>query len=165
MSLLAGLARLHRLDDAGWQRHANPWSVWTRFAILPAVTAVLYMRPSLGPWTVGLLAVLLAWSWLNPRAFPPPASTSSWAARAVLGERLWLARSASPPPGTATAVRCAIALSAAGTLVLAFGLWRLSLPVTAIGLAVAIAGKLWFLDRMVRLHDARPARATPAPSA
>jgi hypothetical protein len=29
---------------------------------------------------------------VNPRAFPPPASTKSWAARAVLGERIYLAR-------------------------------------------------------------------------
>ena len=98
MSLPGALARLHRLDDTGWHRHANPWSVWTRFAILPAATLVLFLRPTLGAWTVVLLAILIAWSWLNPRAFPPPASTSSWAARAVMGERLWLDRGAHPSP-------------------------------------------------------------------
>jgi hypothetical protein len=28
-------ARLMAMDDRAWARHANPWSVWTRFATLP----------------------------------------------------------------------------------------------------------------------------------
>ncbi|WNN88974.1 hypothetical protein P0S91_22390 [Gloeocapsopsis dulcis] len=36
--------------------------------------------------------------WLNPRIFPPPASTNNWAAKAVLGERVWLNRDKIPVP-------------------------------------------------------------------
>jgi hypothetical protein len=29
------VARMFRMDDEAWRRHANPWSVWTRFAAIP----------------------------------------------------------------------------------------------------------------------------------
>ncbi len=31
------VARAFALDDEGWRRHANPWSVWTRVATLPLI--------------------------------------------------------------------------------------------------------------------------------
>ena len=40
--LLRNVASFFRLDDAGWERHANPWSVWTRVAIWPALVLALW---------------------------------------------------------------------------------------------------------------------------
>jgi hypothetical protein len=151
----ARIARLHRLDAEGWERHANPWSVWTRFPILPAAVLVLWTRDRLGGWTLALLAALALWAWLNPRVFRPPRSTASWAARAVLGERAWLNRAAVPlPAGAGRPVRISIALALLGLLPLAWGVWRLAPGPTLLGLAATLGGKLWFLDRMVRLCDA-----------
>ncbi|WP_406601478.1 DUF6653 family protein [Lentzea miocenica] len=28
------VAKAFRMDDEAWRRHANPWSVWTRFAAI-----------------------------------------------------------------------------------------------------------------------------------
>ena len=39
---LKGFATLFRLDDEGWERHANPWSVWTRVATWPVLMLVLW---------------------------------------------------------------------------------------------------------------------------
>ena len=38
------------MKDATWERHANPWSVWTRVPLLPLFALALYMRGPLGPW-------------------------------------------------------------------------------------------------------------------
>lgn len=37
-------ARAMTMDDATWERHANPWSVWTRMATLPLLLPAL-QRP------------------------------------------------------------------------------------------------------------------------
>ena len=40
--LMACAAALFRLDEEGWERHANPWSVWTRIATWPVLMLVLW---------------------------------------------------------------------------------------------------------------------------
>ncbi|MDT5210776.1 MAG: hypothetical protein QOF67_3191 [Mycobacterium sp.] len=35
MGVLSRVADTFRMTDDAWQRHANPWSVWTRFAAIP----------------------------------------------------------------------------------------------------------------------------------
>jgi hypothetical protein len=147
---MRALARLHRLDAEGWQRHANPWSVWTRVPILPAAVLVLLGREALGARTWVLIAGLASWALVNPRAFPPPASTASWASRAVLGERRWLERGRPPDP----AVRLSLALSVAGLVPLALGVVQFAPTAALAGLAITLAGKFLFLDRMVRRFDA-----------
>jgi hypothetical protein len=87
-----------RLDAKTWERHANPWSVWTRFAILPLATAAIWSRAWIGWWSLAPVAAVIVWAVVNPGFFAPPAHTSSWASRAVLGERVWLNRRAIPIP-------------------------------------------------------------------
>jgi Family of unknown function (DUF6653) len=31
------MSNFFRMDEAVWRRHANPWSVYTRFAAIPAM--------------------------------------------------------------------------------------------------------------------------------
>lgn len=89
---------------------------------------------------------------MNPRAFPPSASTENWGSRAVLGERLWLARQDHPVPARHRDLpRLLNAISAAGGLLLAYGLAVLVPWAALTGLAIALAGKILFLDRMNRL--------------
>ena len=80
------------MDPEIWARHANPWSGWTRVPVLPAFAAAIWAREWIGVWCLALIAVLLIWTWLNPRVFPKPASTDNWMSRGVLGERVWLNR-------------------------------------------------------------------------
>jgi hypothetical protein len=90
------------------------------------------------------------WTAVNPRAFPPPRSAHRWASQAVLGERLWTAsRKRGTPPRRRLAPIVLTGINTAGMAVLVRGLIILDPWMTATGLAVHMAGKNWFLDRMV----------------
>jgi hypothetical protein len=152
MTLEARIAAAHRMDDETWARHANPWSVWTRAPILPLLALAIWSRAWIGWWALLPVLALLAWTWVNPRVFPPPRSTDSWPSRAVLGERLWLARTTVPVPERHRRLPTGLnAVAAAGGVLLTLGLiWQL--PWAALtGCAVALLAKLWYLDRMVWL--------------
>ncbi len=42
MKLLDNYARAAGMSDEAWRRHANPWSVWTRFAAIPLMMLALF---------------------------------------------------------------------------------------------------------------------------
>ncbi|MBX6373856.1 MAG: hypothetical protein IRZ13_06400 [Acetobacteraceae bacterium] len=143
------------MDEATWARHANPWSVWTRVAILPLMALAVWSRVWIGWWALLPVALLVVWTWLNPRAFPPPRSFESWAAKGVLGERLWIARrEGAPLPERHRRLPLVLnGVSAAGLVPLVYGLVVLDAWATLFGLSVTMVGKLWFVDRMVWLYE------------
>lgn len=148
------IARLFAMDACTWERHANPWSVWTRVAAFPLLVLAIWSRAWLGWWALAPVAAMILFLWLNPRLFPPPASTRSWAARAVLGERVWLNRAAVPIPEHHRQMAMILSIVPLGGLVpLAWGLAAYDVALTMLGLAVAMVGKLWFVDRMVWLFE------------
>ncbi|MEO0992554.1 MAG: DUF6653 family protein [Pseudomonadota bacterium] len=151
---MKSVARALAMDERTWERHANPWSAWTRVPVLPLLCLAIWARVWIGWWCLVPVAGLVAWIWLNPRAFPPPASTGSWASRAVMGERVWLARDRVPIPGHhALWAWLLTGVSAIGAPFLIWGLAALSLWPMLLGLVLMIGGKMWFLDRMVWLYD------------
>lgn len=155
------LERAMAMDDRTWARHANPWSVWTRVPILPALALAIYARAWIGWSCLVPVAVLFAWTLVNPRAFPPPARLTSWAARGTLGERLWLARGSRPVPRHhVVAAHVLTALMALGVPILIWGLAVLDPWATVAGVAITVGAKLWFVDRMVWLHDEMAERWT-----
>ena len=142
------------MSDAVWARHANPWSVWTRVAILPLGVLAISSRVWLGWWALVPVLALVAWTFANPRAFPPPRTTGSWASKGVLGERVWLNREAVPIPAHhARAANVLTAVSALGLPPLVWGLVMLEVWPTLFGMALTMLGKLWFVDRMVWLYE------------
>lgn len=158
------IAALFRMDERTWERHANPWSVWTRMASLPLMLAVIWSHTTLGWWVVVPAAATAAWLWLNPRLFPPPASTRSWASRAVLGERLWVDPARRVGGDHRTVATLTSAVAAVGGIAAVGGAVANDIGWTLSGAAVCYLGKLWFLDRMVWLfEDAR--RGDPAVAA
>ena len=141
------------MDDDAWARHANPWSVWTRFSCLPLICLAVWSRVWIGWWAVLAVALAVFWTWLNPRLFSPPRSTDSWASRGALGERLFLNRKqvAIPPHHERAALLLAWA-SATGLPPLIYGLWALDFWATVAGVVLTVGPKFWFVDRMVWLQ-------------
>ena len=153
MDIFALAERLMHMDDAAWERHASPLSVWSRVAALPLLVLAIWSRVWLGAWCLVPVAVVLTFVFVNPRLFPAPARRDSWPARATYGERLFLARKERPVPRHhERAALVLTAVSVAGIPPLAYGLWTLEVWPTLFGLALVMGGKLWFCDRMVWLH-------------
>lgn len=154
------IERILGMHDRVWARHANPWSVWTRLPILPLICIAIWARVWIGALCLLPIALLAIWIWLNPRAFPPPAKTDAWSSRAVMGERVWLARKTIPIPQHHVDMALVTAvISGVGMIPLIYGLWALDPWATIAGCATTMLGKLWFLDRMVWLlsdMDTRP---------
>ncbi len=154
MDQTSTLARLHGMDDAVWQSHANPLSVWTRVPVLPLLALAIWARVWLGWFCLFPIAALMFWTWINPRAFGPPTSTDNWASKGVMGERVWLNDARLPIPGHhKMAARVLNGFTALGLIPLIYGLWTLSIWPTLLGLVMVVGGKLWFIDRMVWLFD------------
>jgi hypothetical protein len=148
------VSRLFRMDDRTWERHASPWSVWTRVASLPLLLAAVWSHAWFGLWSVLPIGLVVTWLWLNPRLFPAPDRTDTWSAKATFGERVWLNRNAVPIP--AHHARMALVLSGAsgvGFLVALTGAVLNDGLTTAAGGLVAWFAKMWFCDRMVWLYD------------
>ncbi len=145
--------KLMGMSDESWERHANPWSGWTRVLLLPLFAIAIWSRVWIGLWCLAPIALLGLWTWVNPRAFGRPAHTDNWMSRGVMGERVWLNRKAVPIP--AHHARMAHILSGAMFLAAVLYIWglvQLDLWMTIGGMALTIALKLWFLDRMVWLY-------------
>ncbi len=155
MSIEGLLARTFGLKSSRhWQGHANPWSVYTRMPILPLLSVAVWARVWIGWWALLPVAVLLVWTIVNPRVFPPAKSLSSWASRGVMGEKYWAARKEAPPPSRHRIAPLVLtSVSAIGFPFWVWGLVTLNPWLTAFGLVIQMGAKLWFFDRMALLYD------------
>jgi hypothetical protein len=137
-------------------RHANPMSVWTRFAVLPLLTLAVWSRDWIGWWCLVPIVLLVVWLVVNPLFFHPPTSTKHWASASVFGERIWSEseRGSLPPEFRSAAPGIAQAYQVIGLGFLVYGLIVFDLGVTICGLLIVEGGKLWYLDRMVLLYGA-----------
>jgi hypothetical protein len=148
------------MTDEVWARHANPWSGWTRVATTPVLFLALWSHVWLGWWALVPIAAVAGWIRLNPRIFPPPASTDNWMSKGVLGERLWLNRDAvAIPRHHARAAQLTSAASALFLLPAAWGFVAQDFWAAFLGVHASAAMKLWFVDRMVWLYEDVRARA------
>lgn len=154
MDIFAASERFMRMDDETWARHANPLSVWSRFSCFPLIALAVWSRVWLGWWSLIPIALVIAWTFLNPRLFPPPKSTDNWASHVVMGERLFLNRKTNPVP--AHHLRWAnflTAVSIFGAGILVYGLWALDFWAMMCGMVTSMGAKTWFGDRMAWLYQ------------
>lgn len=155
MDIFRATERLMRMDEETWTRHASPWSVYTRFSILPLLVAAIWARAWLGWWVLLPLALIVVWIWVNPFVFAKPASTDNWASKVTFGERVWLNRHIIPVPAHHTGWAHGLSIAAGlGLIPLFWGVWRFDPGWTAAGLALTMGAKTWFCDRMVWLYEA-----------
>lgn len=154
MTIERKIANTFHMDEETWERHANPWSVWTRFTVLPILILAIWSRVWLGWWSLALIVIALFWMWMNPRLFAKPQSTNNWASKGVLGERVWLNRDTVPVPFHHQQVPNLLSLvSVIGMAVVIWGLVTLNGCLTLLGCALVYLSKLWFIDRMVWLYE------------
>ncbi|MFC7531822.1 DUF6653 family protein [Actinoplanes sp. GCM10030250] len=157
------VARLFGLQGDTWERHANPVSVWTRFAVLPLITISIWSRDWIGWWSLIPLALSLVFMMVNPLLFPKPRSTRNWASRGVFGERVWAERNNVPvsPQFTTGPLNATYAFQFAGAIVLGYGLVRLDLVATVAGVLLLQVAKAWYIDRQVLLYEEMKHRHPP----
>src|SRR3972149_1513048 len=86
------IAKVFNLTEDNWMRHANPWSVGTRYSVLPVLVLAFGSRIGIGWWCAIPAALSLAWMFFNPVFFCKPKSTKNWASKSVLGGRVWANR-------------------------------------------------------------------------
>ncbi len=156
------MAKAFGLEGDAWRRHANPWSVYTRIPIPALLAAAIWTYAWIGWWSLVPVAVVCVWAAVNPKVFPPPRSFDHWASKAVLGETFWANRKEVPVPERhRVAGNVLIAINTLGLPFIAWGLVVLDVWIVLFGLAVHMAGKNWFLDRMALLYDDVDAGSSP----
>ncbi|MGQ9719630.1 MAG: DUF6653 family protein [Nitrososphaerales archaeon] len=154
MTLERKISKLFKLDDETWLKHANPWSGYSRFSMIPLLAMAFWSRIWLGWWSLVPIIIVLLWVWLNPRIFPKPKSTNTWASKAVLGERVWMNRKKIPVSKHHRYVPNILsAVAVIGIVPFIWGLFMLEVWPTVFGGVVVFISKLWFTDRMVWLYE------------
>jgi hypothetical protein len=155
----ARVARAFGLEGELWMRHANPVSVWTRFAVLPLLAVSLWSRAWIGWWCLVPVALSLLWMVVNPRFFSAPRSTKNWASKGVLGERLFTGDPSTFPSEFRSKVpQVTTTIQVVGCAVLVYGLVVFDALAVVTGVVLMQVAKLWYIDRMVLLFEAMKAR-------
>lgn len=141
------------MNDYFWRRHANPWSVWTRFAAIPAMILAVWSRVWLGWWALVPVAAVVVWLIINPVAFRPVDEPTAWVSKAVYGEQIWLTQRERVPEVYRTIMRWLVAAGLAGFGFIGWGLCALDVWPILYGATLVVFSQLWQLDRMRLLYD------------
>lgn len=144
------VANAHGMSDEAWKRHANPWSVWTRFAAIPVFELAVWSREWIGWWSLAGVVAVGAWLWLNVHVFRSVAPTS-WAAKGIYGEKLHVDGRA--PAAHKAVLTCLIAAGLVGFALIAWGLAALDVWPVALGTVTVVMAQLWRIDRYGLLFE------------
>jgi hypothetical protein len=150
------VAKAFGLEGDKWLRHANPASVWTRFAIMPVLAVAIWSYDWIGWWSLVPTGLVLVFLMINPLLVHEPSSTRNWASKAVFGERIWADRDKVEIPaqfGLSKVPAVSTAFQFIGLVALAYGLIWLDPTAVVSGVLIAQVAKSWYLDRMVLLFD------------
>jgi hypothetical protein len=137
------------LSERTWLRHANPWSVWTRYAAFPLLVLAVWSWHWIGCRSIVAISAVVLFLIVNPWLFPQPRSTRNWASMAVLGERVWLAEQRAFLPQQFAA------LSFANIVALGWGIYATDMVLTIVSTINVLVAKSWSNDRMVWLFTER----------
>ena len=155
MTLERKVAKVFNLTDENWMKHSNPWSVWTRYSVLPIIVVAFWSRIWIGWWCLvpGILSIL--WMFLNPIFFSRPKSTKNWASKSVMGERVYLNRDKIEIPviHKKPIYKILNSISFIGMLLAIWATVNYSIWGAILGVSLAYLGKSWYLDRMVWLYE------------
>lgn len=145
--------QLMAMDEASWQRHSNPWSVYSRFTILPLMSLAFWSREWIADYAFIPVVLSFIWIWLNPRLFGVPKNTDNWASMATFGERLYLNRKNIPIPEHHVVPAMVLqTLSGLGVPLFIYALYSLEFWPLILANIWIMVFKAWFVDRMVWLY-------------
>ena len=154
MTLEKQIAKIFNLKNDNWMKHANPWSIWTRFATLPFLILAIWSRIWLSWYSLIPILVLVLWLIINPTLFKKPKTFDNWGSKSVLGEKFWSERKQkSVPKYHKIPILILTILQTLGGIILIIGLWKLAIYFTIIGTIIVYFSKMWFLDRMVWIYE------------
>jgi hypothetical protein len=153
MALTDSVARTFNMNEDSWRRHANPWSVWTRFAAIPAFALAVWSRDWIGWWSLAPVGAVVAWLFLNVVVFRPVERPVHWTSKGIFGEHQWLKRGNELPEAHRIVMRWLIAAGLAGMATMAYGLVILAPWPTLAGMAVLVLAQLWRIDRFGLLYE------------
>jgi hypothetical protein len=80
-------------------------------------------------------------------------SPTSWAAKGIYGEKLWLKERDRVPPDQRRVLRLLVPVAGAGFVLLSYGLVRLEIWPTVFGASLIVLAQLWRIDRLVVFYD------------
>lgn len=131
--------------DPFWERHANPWSGWSRFLATPLLLYAAYARDR------RVLALALGFTVVNPVAFPrvDRGGDPAWMTRVVDAERAWLRGEVDPGAWPR--------LNAANSVLFGYALlsaYRRRPTRATLAAAASMALKLLFVGALEREHAA-----------
>lgn len=154
MTLEKQISKTFNLKGDNWLKHANPWSIWSRFVTLPFLILAIWSRVWLGWYSLIPILVLIIWLKMNPTLFKKPSNFDNWGSKSVLGEKLWSERKVNPVPDHhKPLITILTILQSIGGIILIVGLWKLEICLTIIGTVIVYFSKMWFLDRMVWIYE------------
>ncbi|NUW34280.1 hypothetical protein HTZ77_22985 [Nonomuraea sp. SMC257] len=153
MSVLKRYATAAGMTDEAWRRHANPWSVWTRFAAIPLMILAVWSRAWVGWWCLAGVALVVVWLAANPHVFPAVERAESWAAKGIYGEKLWLYDRSLVDGDHRRVQRLLVAVGVTGFALLIWGLVALEVWPTVFGATLVVLGQLWRIDRLGQLYE------------
>jgi hypothetical protein len=142
-----------QITDEMWKRHANPWSVWTRFAAIPAFMLAVWSRVWIGWWSLIPIALVVLWLFLNVFVFAPITSPHNWASKGIYGEKLWLSKRSEIPEHYAVMQQRLIILGLIGMILIAGGLYQLHAWISILAAVILILTQLWRIDRFSTLYE------------
>jgi len=143
------------LGKEGWKRHANPWSVYTRFAAIPAGVLAGWSRVWIDWWAALPLALVIIWLVINPFVFRPMDKPTHWISKGILGEPLWLEGSPVFAPHR-NVLRILLAFGIVGMISMFAGVIWLNPWAAVSGALLVTITQVWRIKRFARAFDEQP---------
>lgn len=132
------------LSEKTWERHANPWSGWTRVLSMPALAVGLYLHSF---WILGAVVI---WLIVNPVLFPKPKRVDNWMSKGVIGEKLYFQDGKKFKKDLPTLLNI---VNIPTFIAFMYFSWQQELTAMILAGLLAMTIKFWFIDRMVRITE------------
>lgn len=132
------------LSEKTWERHANPWSGWTRVLSIPALAVGLYLH------NVWILGAVVIWLIVNPVLFPKPKRVDNWMSKGVVGEKLYFQDGKKFKKDLPTLLNI---VNIPTFIAFMYFSWQQELAAMILAGLLTMVIKFWFIDRMVRITE------------